>query len=188
MTSTRRLPILSAAAAIVLVVIWYVAMWSPQQKSIQKYHKANAAATQKAGELQAQASQLELLVRQIPADNAKLAKLEASLPDNPQFDQALNLLHQAAVQTGVTVTNVIPSTPAGATPGGASGGSSQTGGIPTISLTMSVQGTGQQTQAFLSALAALPRTVVVDKITLGGGASSSISIAARIFYDGKPTP
>ncbi|HET6917147.1 MAG TPA: type 4a pilus biogenesis protein PilO [Acidimicrobiales bacterium] len=188
MTSTRRLPILSAAAALVLVLIWYVAMFSPQQKNIQKAHKANAAATQKADQLQSQASQLEILVKEIPADNARFAQLEASLPDNPQFDQALNLLHQAAVQTGVTVTNVTPSTPVGASTGGNSAASAPSAGIPSINLTMSIQGSGQQAEAFLSALNALPRTVVIDKVSIGGGTGGTMSIAARIFYAGKPTP
>lgn len=187
MTSTRRLPILSAAAAIVLVVIWYVAMFSPQQKNIQKAHKANAAATQKADQLQSQASQLQVLVKEIPADNARFAQLEASLPDNPQFDQALNLLHQAGVQTGVTVTNVTPTTPAGASTGGSSSPAPR-GGVPSISLSMSIQGSTQQAEAFLAALYGLPRTVVVDKVSMGGGSGGSMSITARIFYAGKPTP
>lgn len=187
MTSTRRLPILSAAAALVLVVIWYVAMFSPQQKNIQKAHKANAAATQKADQLQSQASQLRVLVKEIPADNARFAQLEASLPDNPQFDQALNLLHQAAVQTGVTVANVTPSSPIGAS-GSSSTSASQGGGVPAINLTMSIEGSTQQTEAFLSALKALPRAVVVDRISVTGGSGGSVSLSARIFYDGKPTP
>ena len=163
-------------------------MFSPQQKNIQKAHKANAAATQKVDQLQSQASQLRFLVKEIPADNARFAQLEGSLPDNPQFDQALNLLHQAAVQTGVTVANVTPSSPVGASTSGSSTSASTGGGVPAISLTMSIQGSPQQTGAFLSALYALPRTVVVDRISETGGPGGSLSLSARIFYDGKPTP
>lgn len=188
MTSTRRLQLLSIGAAIILVVIWYVAMWSPQAKNVQKAHKANAAATQKIGQLQSQASQLETLVKQIPADNARFTQLEAAFPENPQFDQALNLLQQAANQTGIIVTSISPSKPPAAGAPASSGSGAQAGGVPAVSLTISVQGTTQQLEAFMSALDALPRTVVIDKVSMGGGASNSASINARIFYDGKPTP
>lgn len=186
MRSSKQLPILSAAAAIVLVVIWYLAMWSPESKSVQKAHAANAVATQKIGQLQSQAGGLQALVKKIPADNARFAQLEAEMPDNPQFDQALNQLQQAAAQTGVSVPSVTPSTPPEA--GGSAGSAAQSQGIPAISLTMSVQGTSQQLEAFLSALYSMQRTVVVDRVSMSGGTSTSMSISARIFYAGKPTP
>jgi hypothetical protein len=34
----------------------------------------------------------------------------------------------------------------------------------------------------------MPRTLVVDHLTLGAGSQVSTSITARIFYVGSPTP
>ena len=180
-TASRRIPAIAGAAVLLVVVVWYFLLWSPQTKSIKSSHKAQAAAEQKAGDLQNQVSQLQGLVKQIPQDNAKLAQLQAELPDNPQLDQALNLLHQAAVQTGVTLASVAPTAPTGSSSGGGQAG----GGGPALTLSLSVQGNFQQITAFLAALDTMPRTVVVDKFSLNGG---SAAITARIFYAGQPTP
>lgn len=193
-TANRRIPAIAGAAALVLVVAWYFLLWSPEAKNVKSAHRAHAQAEQKITQLQGQITQLQGLVKQIPADNARFAQLEAALPENPQLDQAMNLLHQAAVQTGVTVANVAPTNPGGSSSGanssqGASGG-------PAITLSLSVQGTAAQVEAFLSALSTLPRTFVVDKVSLSGGgpsssnnsSSSGASITARIFYAGQPTP
>lgn len=193
MTATRRIPAVAAAAALVLVIAWYFLLWGPEAKSVKSAHKAHAQAEQKITQLQSQIISLQGLVKQIPEDNAKFAQLEAALPENPQLDQALNLLHQAAVQTGVTLANVAPTTPSGSSSGaspsqGASGG-------PAITLSLSVLGNPAQLEAFLSALNTLPRTIVVDKVSLSGGGQSSssnsggaASLTARIFYAGQPTP
>lgn len=181
MTTNKRLPLIAAGAALLLIVIWYLALWSPQAKKLQAAHKAHAAAVQQVAHLQSQEGQLKALVKQIPADTARLAQLDAAFPDNPQLDQALNLLYQAAAATGVSVSSVAPTTPN-------STSTAASKGEPAISLTLSVRGQPVQVSAFLSALATLPRTVVVDSVSLAGGSNPSATIQARIFYAGQPTP
>ena len=190
MTTNRRIPILTGAAALMLIVIWYFALWSPQTKSVRSAHKAHAAAEGQIGQLQSQKGQLEGLLRQIPADNAKFAQLQAELPDNPQLDQALQLLHQAATQSGIALASVGPSNPSSSSSGSQSGGSAgSTGtsgsGASAIVLNMNVQGNMNQIKSFLSALANLQRTLVVNSVTLSG---SSANISAQVFYAGQPTP
>lgn len=188
-TANRRIPLMAASAAVLLAIIWYFLFWSPQAKSLTSAHKARAAAEQKMGELQQQMGSLQALVKQIPADNAKFAEREAALPDNPQLDQALNLLHQAAVQTGVTVSNINPSTPQGAAGNGSSQQSTALSGGPAITLNISVNGGFVQIRSFLNALDQLPRTLVVDKVSISiSGVNSTASITARIFYAGQATP
>jgi len=186
MVTNRRIPMIAGAAALILVVIWYMALWSPQAKQLKAAHKAHAAAMQQIGQLQSQKDQLQGLVKQIPADTALFTRLEAALPDNPQLDQALNLLHQAADSAGVKLLSLSPSHPA--TPGSAQSGGQQQTGVPSVSLTMNIQGSSAQVQSFLSALDAMPRTVVIDSLSISGGSSGSASIGARIFFAGQPTP
>lgn len=187
--SNRRIPLIAGAAAVFLVVVWYLLLWGPETKKLAAAHKAHAAAVQQVGQLDDQVGQLNGLVKQIPADTSRLAKDEAALPDNPHLDQALNLLHQAAVASGVNLTSVAPTAPPVSSTGSAaqSGGPSAAGG-PAITLNLSVQGGVGQITAFLSALSNLPRTVVVDKFSLSNGSPGSASITARIFYSGQPTP
>ena len=183
---TKRIPLFAGVAALVLIVAWYLLLLSPQSKTIKSDHKARAAAEQQAGQLRSQVVQLQAWEKQIPADNARFAQLKSSLPDNPQIDQALTLLNQAAIGSGVTVSTVAPTAPTKASGSGSS--ASQTAGPPSITLSFSVQGNMAQVKSFLSALASLPRTVVVDTVSLSGTTSSTASISARIFYAGQPTP
>lgn len=183
---TRRIPLFGGIAALVLVVAWYFLLWSPETKKVQAAHKAHAAAEQQIGQLQSQVVQLQGWVKQIPADNARFAQLETQLPDNPQLDQALSLLHQAAAGAGVVVTSLAPGTP-----GVTSGQSAGQAGPPAVTLSMTVQGTANQVGAFLAALQAMPRTVVIDRVSLSSPSGSNTatgSISARIFYAGQPTP
>ena len=182
MTTNKRVPLIAAGAAVLLIVIWYLMLWSPQAKKLQAAHKAHAAAVQQVAHLQTQEGQLRQLVKQIPADNARFAQLEAAFPNNPQLDQALNLLQQAAAASGVSLSTVTPSSPNSASSTAAKAGE------PAISLTLSVRGNPAQVSSFLAALASLPRTVVVDSVSLASGSNASATIQARIFYAGQPTP
>jgi Tfp pilus assembly protein PilO len=184
MTTNRRIPLMAGGAALLLLVMWYFLLWAPEMKSLKSAHKAHAQAEQKISDLNVQVGQLHALVKQIPADKARFAQLEAALPENPQLDQALNLMQQTASQSGVVVSSLTPSTPGGSSSASPSGG----GGVPAITLNMSVQGGAAQIKAFLEGLDHLPRTVVVDKLALNGGASSTATLTARIFYAGQPTP
>ena len=188
MTTGRRIQMIAFGAALLLVVAWYFLLWSPESKSLKSARKAHSAAVAQVGQLNSQVGSLQGLVKQIPQDDLKFAQLEQALPDNPELDQALNLLHQTAVQTGVTVSNLAPSTPAGAVANGTQASSPQAGGSPAITLGMTAQGTLGQVRNFLAALESMPRTLVVDKLTLSTGAISTANITARIFYAGQPTP
>lgn len=186
---TRRIPLIAGGVALILVVVWYFMLWSPQAKKLTAAHKAQAAAEQHIGQLQSQVVQLHGLVKQIPADTARFSQLEAALPDNPSLDQALDLLHQAAVSSGVIVTTLGPSGAAGASQAPASAGSGgSAGGEPSVTLNMTVQGSNAQIRSFLTGLENLSRVVVVDKLVMAGGAIGTATIQARVFYAGQPTP
>lgn len=178
-TTNKRIPAIAAGAALLLVAIWYLMLWSPQAKNLKAAHKDHAAAVAKIASLQSQEGQLRALVKQIPADNARFAQLEAAFPNNPQLDQALNLFQQAAAESGVAISTLTPT---------AASSASAKGGEPSVALSLSVRGNPAQVTAFLAALASLPRTVVVDSVSLAGGANSSATIQGHIFYAGQPTP
>ena len=187
MTANRRIPLIAGGVALILMIAFYFTVWGPQAKHLKAADKAHAAAEQQIGQLRSQVGQLQALVPEIPADNARFAQLQQALPNSPQLDQALTLLQQAAVQSGVTVANVSPTSPAGAA-SGTGPSASKTSGTPSITLTMSVLGSFNQVKAFLTTLDNLPRTIVVDKVSMSGGNQASASVTARIFYAGQPTP
>lgn len=190
MTTYRRIPMIAGAAALLIVVAWYFLLWSPQTKSLHTARKDYASAEHKIADYRGQTVQLEAIKKQIPQDNAKFAQLQAELPDNPQLDQALRLLHDAANQSGILVTTVGPSTPmGGAAASGQNSAASSTPGGPSVTLSMTFSGGFAQVKSFLSALDSLPRSVVVDKVSISGGKDPVAgTLSARIFYEGQPTP
>lgn len=189
MTAYRRIPVIAGAAALFLIVVWYFLLWAPQTKSLHTAQKAYAAAEQKIADYKQQKAQLEALKKQIPQDNAKFAQLQAELPDNPQLDQAVRLIHDAASQSGIVVATLNPSTPAGSVSSGSGQASTATAGGPSITLTISFTGQFEQVKNFLRALDNLQRTVVIDKVSIGGDKDPVAgSLTARIFYEGQPTP
>lgn len=179
---------IAGAAVLVLVVAWYLLLWAPQSKSLRVAQKAYAAAQQKVADDKAQVTQLQAIKKQIPQDNAKFAQLQAALPDNPHLDQALQLLHDAANQTGILLTTLSPSAPAGGTSSSGQSGASMPGG-PSIALNMTFQGSFNQVKSFLQALSNLQRTLVVDKVAISGDKDPVAgTMSARVFYEGQSTP
>jgi Tfp pilus assembly protein PilO len=190
MTSTRKIVAIAAAGAVALVLIWYMALMRPQAHDLAAAHKAHAAAEQKIATLDSQLAGLRTLVKQVPADRARLGTYTAAVPDTPSLDTALNQLQQAATGAGVTLSSVGPSTPAGTTGGSASSSQAAPGG-PAITLSMTATGSYQELTTFLRQIASIPRALTVDSLSLAGGGSGSqlsANISARIFYTGAPTP
>lgn len=185
-TFPRRITAVAGAAALVILAIWYFAVWTPQSKQLAAAHKAHAAAEAKVAQLDNQVVQLKSLEKQIPADEASLAVLEQNLPDNPQLDSALNQLNQAAVVAGVNLTTVGPSTPAGAS--GSSSASAQKTAEPSITLSLNATGGSAQVTSFLTQLSHMPRVLVIDHLTVSGASPQTAAITAQIFYAGQPTP
>jgi Tfp pilus assembly protein PilO len=188
MTSTRKIVAIAAASAVVLVLIWFVALVRPQADNLAAAHKAHAAAEQQIATLDSQLAGLRALVKQIPADRARLGAYTAAVPNTPSLDTALNQLQQAATGSGVTLSAVSPSTPAGAS-GGASSSAKAAAGDPAITLSMTATGSYPALTNFLRAMANMSRVIVVDNLSLAGqGSQLSANITARIFYAGAPTP
>jgi len=159
---------------VLLSVIWYFALWSPESKSLKNAHAARAQAQAQVGTLQNQVIGLEALVRQIPYDQKELATLKTALPDNPDLADVLNQLKGIADSTGITLSSVSPSSPSI---------SSSQSGPPSITLQLSITGSYAQTISFLEALVALPRATTIRNLSISGTTSSlSTSMTAYIFY------
>ena len=191
-THVRRIAAVAGLAAIAIAALWYFALWSPQSHKLTSAHQAQAAAETQITNLNGQIAQLQTLLKQIPTDQTKLAVLEADLPNNPSFDTALKQLHDTAIATGVTITNVGPSVPAGAA-GTQQGQSATTAGAPAVTVSISATAASEaQLEAFVGQLTNLSQThrvFVVDHLQFGGTSGPlSVTITARIFYAGQPTP
>jgi Tfp pilus assembly protein PilO len=196
----KRIGGITAGAAILLLIIWYIAVFRPQQHKLTNAHRQDAAAAQQVNQLQQQIVSLRTLEREIPADTARLKALDASLPQTEDLQDILNQLHQAAVTSNVQLTSVDPSTAApvqsGSSSGRSSSASSSAGGSSTatpagttmqVGVSMTMTGTYAATMTFMSDLAHMNRIVVVDSASFSpsaNGGSIGTSLSTRIFYAG----
>src|SRR5438270_7546281 len=196
-THMRRLGAITGGVALFLIVIWYFAILSPQSKSLTKAHKARAAAEAQISQLQTHIPALNSLVKNIPQDKAKLAKYKQAVPDDPQLPVALDSIQSAASDTGVTLSMTDPSNTSGGTAAGGSPAASPAGGSGALPVLMTVRGSYPQVTPFISALTAMPRTVVINSLNItshtgsaGSGAQAGlqVSLSTDLYYAGKPTP
>lgn len=175
--SARRIGGVTAAAAVVLVLVWYLALFRPESSHLKAAHAQYTQATAQISKLQAEVRGLEALESQIPADKSKLAALTAALPRTSDLQDALNQLHGLATGTGVQLSAVNPTPDVGGT-------GTSAGGVSTVRMSLNLSGGYSQTMGFITGLDQMTRTVVVDSATFGSTPDGNISTSlnARIFY------
>jgi Tfp pilus assembly protein PilO len=187
-STNQRIGLVTAGAALVLVVVWYLALWSPQGHKLTQAHADQTKAAAQVTHLQAQVAGLQALVRNIPADKTKLGQYTAAVPDNPQLPAALDQIQSAASTTRVTLSSISPS-------GAPSSAAKQSAlnGVPGITVSMAANGTYPELMSFITSLNSMPRTLVITNLSLSGSGSGSVptmtaSISTDIFDAGQPTP
>jgi Tfp pilus assembly protein PilO len=189
-SATQRIGLVTAAAALLLVVVWYFVLWSPEGHKLTAANTAHTAAEAQVSKLQSQVAGLQILLRGIPSDQQKLAQYKQAVPDNPELSSALDQIQAAAIHAGINISSISP----GGAPAGAAGKASQgVNGVPAITVSISFTGSYQGVMSFITALDSMNRTLVVTSTSLSGGSGSanaqmSASISSDIFYAGQPTP
>ena len=181
--STRRIGLISVGAALLLTLVWYVALFRPQSNHMKAADQAYSSAQQQAQSLQTKVAALEVLQKQIPADKAALQKLDAAMPTSPDLRDVLNQLHSIASADGVDLTTFSPGQPKSSSTSGAA--SSASGAGPqSLTLSMSVSGPYPSLMSFVTSLDSMPRTVVVDSVTVSAGSAGKLTanLAGRAFY------
>lgn len=186
-STTQRIAVATAGVGLLLVVVWYLLLWSPQGHKLAAARQAHAAADAKISQLHTQISGLQALEREIPADKLKLAQYTSAVPNSPQLAEALHQIQAVASSAGVTMSAISPSS--NPTTGAASSGQTASS-VPALAFTISASGSYQQLMTYLSSLDQMPRTLVVKSLSLTGGSgpnqSLSASISADVFYAGQP--
>ncbi len=182
----KRVIAIAVAASVVLVGIWYVAIFSHQSKSIHTANMAAAASNQQAATLRSQIQVLEREKADLPAATAKLTTLKAALPDNPELDKLIDQINEAAVKTGVDWQTLTPTKPAtySATSAQAVAGGFP-GGMQAVTVGMQVNGTYPQVTAFVTKLMGISRLLDVDSVNLngvGGAIKSTAQLTTQMFF------
>ncbi len=187
----KRVIALATVASVVLVGIWYVAVFSSQSKSLKKANGQTAAANAQADSLRSQIGVLEQEKTQLPAATNKLATLKSALPDTPALDKLIDDINAAAATSGVDWQTVSPAKPASFAAGSAQAAASGfPGGMQSITVAMQVNGSYKQVTDFITKLMGLSRLLDVGSVNLSGvGVSApkaSAQITSQIFFVPSP--
>jgi len=183
--STRRLYSLAAAAVVVLAAAWYLAVYRPSSAKVNAAHKAYASAASQVRQLDSQVASLQALEVHIPADKARLASLDAAVPTSENLRGLLDQLHALATSTGTELTTVTPSPPQSATGNQSSATPApSTKGLQEIPVTMAASGTYGQLTSFMSGLASLQRSMVIQSVSISSSTSGQLtaSLSTQVFY------
>jgi Tfp pilus assembly protein PilO len=204
----RRAVIVGVAGAVVLSLLWFFLLWSPQGKRLDAAEARKATAEQTNSQLQVTLDRLQDLEKRRPELKDQLTQLRRAVPDQPQLARLLLTANDAAEASGVELTTVTPTKPAadaaaaattattaptsGTTGGGgtttttAAAGSAAT--TPTtaaasaapsaISLQMEVKGGYFQILDFVNRVNDFPRIVVVDSLDIAEGEGSGSTAGA----------
>jgi Tfp pilus assembly protein PilO len=178
---SRRVVAVAVAVSLLLVIVWWVGIRSPQSKAIKHAHADQAAAAQQVVSLRAQAVVLQGQKAGLPAITAELAALKLALPAKPALDQVIDAIHQASTAAGVELGNLSQ----GVATATATTAASTAGGLQVVNLGMTATGTYSELMDYLNKLNALARTMVVDSLSVGAGATAaemSAQITGRMFY------
>lgn len=170
----RRALIFGVLGSVVMILLWYLLLWSPRQSEIQAAEARTEAAESQASALEQEIQRLQAAQRDEPLKQARRAELQGAVPDDPALGQFILDVNAAASASGIefmTISQTPPAPPEG-------------GGLSTIALNFSVAGGYFQVLDFMNRLTDLPRLVVIDSVSLSpgeGGARLTAALGSRIF-------
>lgn len=175
-------------AAVVIVIAWYLALFSPQSARLEAARAAKTEAVSQKSTAEAELVRLQDLAANAGVLEADRVALAAAIPDEDQLDAFILAVNDRAAKAGVSFVSISPSPPAfGAV--GAGGTPAGTPGPPSIGLQIQVNGDYFQVLRFLELLRDGERIVTVDTFSLSGSGEKemSASIGGRMFVN-QPAP
>jgi Tfp pilus assembly protein PilO len=154
------------------------------------------------GLLETQIEVLKAKAKELPKEQARLARVAAKIPENPALPALVRALLEGSTKTGVDLVSITPGPPAlaappapgapaapatGSAPAGQPAGqpaapSSSFGQLATIPVTINVVGEYFEVAAFVAELEQLPRAMRVHNLALtpGGSPTDAKSDAAAV--------
>jgi Tfp pilus assembly protein PilO len=193
----RRAVGIGALVSVLIVVLWYMFLWSPTNGDIQDAKDRQETAQTQAAQLRAEIKRLKAAQDNEAAQTARLTQLKEGIPDVPRLAEFLLETNDAAVRAGIDFISVAPSPPAPAAPAAAAATTATTGAPAAggaaaapaeIRISLQIQGGYYQVLDFLNRLDQLPRIVVTDTLTVTSDNTSrlSVTLGARMFTRSIP--
>lgn len=160
-----KVPLMVAGGVIVVAIVLYAAVISPQGNKLTTLHAQELQLQGKQTQLQAEIATLRRDKANIASNCASLAKATSEIPGTPSVDSFLQQVTALAVSSGDPNTPTIAVTNAPPTAG--------TAGVSAITVALTLNGTYGQMSAFIKGLDTFPRLFTVSTITVAGGPIAS---------------
>jgi Tfp pilus assembly protein PilO len=193
--TTRRIALITLSALILVVGVWYGALWRPAEKHLATLRAQQVLAANNVLTLQAQADALRAQQKQLPQDKVALAKLAAAIPADPGLDQLIKVIDNAAGEAGVSLTSLGTPPPSGWGTSGPSSAAAQGPGPQDMTISVGFQGSDRGMLQFVTDLDSEARLFVVDSFSLnsaprasgpssstGSAGASTYSVTVTAFY------
>jgi Tfp pilus assembly protein PilO len=181
---------------VVLAAGWFLLV-SPKRSHAAELRTTAASQVTANSQLETQLAVLKAQAKDLPKQQAKLAKVAAKIPDNPALPAMVRALTTAATSAGVELVSMTPGTPAaitaapaaapvaGSTRRTAAASTAAAGQLAMIPLTLSVVGGYFQVEQFVANLEDLPRSLRITSLTLAPGTNPLKTVATGAVDDGK---
>ena len=154
---SRRIALFAGGAAIVLLLAWFLLLWSPKGGELDKARQRKAAAEQQVNELQVRFDRLKDAKAHEPQLLAVQDRLKSAVPEKADLANFILDANSVAEKTGVDFISISPTPPA----------QSPVAGSPSVvAVQVSANGDYGRMMDFLQQLLDLPRVVVIDSIQL----------------------
>jgi Tfp pilus assembly protein PilO len=163
----RRAPILAGVIMVVIAVLAFLFVVNPKRAQVSEAEGTLAAAQAEELTLVAQKASLEQAKAEAPANRRIIRQVEQQLPPTADPQGLILLLKNAAVKSGVDLTQQSIGNPA-----------TGDAGITTIPISISLTGTYFSLDEYLFQLETLPRAAKVISVSLspaGGEGASTVS-------------
>jgi Tfp pilus assembly protein PilO len=188
---SRRIPLIAGALVVLLLLIWFVALWRP---AVAESHKATASRTAaKALEITLGDRLASLVAQQksLCSDETKLRQGQVAVPTSVSLDTVIDQINAIALADQISWTNESQSSDA-ASPSAppSSSGTVSSSDDSTLTLSLQVAGSYTNMAKFITDLEHRPRLIVLDTLSYSPGPSSAVTVSmtARAFYNPTASP
>lgn len=182
--------VIGAVAALALLVIWYLLLWSPRSAALDDARNDTREAQQQEAELRGRLARLQAAQNDEARVRAQVEALRAAVPDEPSLAELILDANDAATKAGIDFLSIAPNQPvASGAPAPAAGGPVPPGLTP-IPINMSVTGGYFQALDFVNRLYSLPRLIIIDGLSVTSAPTGRlvVQITARMFTTAPPVP
>ena len=194
---TRRNMLIAGAAAGLILVLWYLLLWSPRKADLAEAQDRREAAEARRDELAIRVARLRASQKDEPMKRAQVEALRTTIPDEPNLAAFILDTNDAAAKSGIDFISVAPSEPAaGAGPSGAiavptaaGAAHAPAGAFPAeIKLQLQITGGYFQVLDFLNRVSEMPRLVITDDLTINSDdkAKLTVGLTGRMFVRSVP--